>query len=87
MNKEIVNRIIARLGENERRVMALSTVQLPMRMLDGVKGIVVETHMKVPSSTFKSLMARNLAAAKPDKASRIMPLTSLGVQVNEALSD
>jgi len=85
MNKAIVDSITARLGEDERRVMGLATVQLPMTALDGVKGIVVETSMKVRAPTFRSLMARNLITRGPDKASRVMPLTSLGVQVNEAL--
>lgn len=83
MSKEIAGNVIKRLSADERRVMELATVQLAMA--EGDKGIVVEKHMKVPPSTFRSLNARGLAKGRPDAKTRIMPLTSLGVTVNEML--
>lgn len=82
---ELVDRIIARLSDDERRVMAKPTVQLAM--LDGMKGITIEKHDKVPTATIHSLNARNLAAGKRDARTGIMPLSSLGEQVNEVLTN
>lgn len=80
---QLVERIIPRLSADERRVMALPTVQLAM--LGGDKGITIERHEKVPSTTIKSLKVRGLVRAGIDAKSRVMPLSSLGVQINEAL--
>lgn len=83
MSKEIAGNIIKRLSADERRVLELRTVQLPI--LDGDKGLLIEKHMKVPASTMRSLQARGLTKGKLDPKTRIIRLTGLGVAVNEML--
>lgn len=78
---ELVERIILRLSEDEKRVLGSRFVQLTME--GGDIGITIETHDKVPPSTIKSLIARGLAKAKPDKRTGIMPLTGFGVKIAE----
>ena len=80
---DIAARIIPRLSHDERRIMAMPTVQLAMLGCD--KGITVELHDKVPNTTIKSLIARGLARSNIDRKSRVMPLSELGVRVNEVL--
>jgi hypothetical protein len=80
---ELVERIIPRLSDDERKVLSLPTIQLSM--LGGAKGITIERHHKIGASTYRSLKARGIAKAGRHAASGIMPLTSLGEQVVEAL--
>lgn len=80
---ELVDRIIPRLSENERKVLSLPTLQLSM--LGGCKGITIERHHKIPLATYKSLKARGIAAGGRNGASGIMPLTPFGEQVVEAI--
>ena len=80
---ELVDRIIPRLSADERRVLTMPTIQLAM--LGGNKGITIEKHQKVPASTYKSLKARGIAKAARHPQSGIMPLTTFGEQVVEAL--
>ena len=77
---ELIERIIPRLSEDERKVLSLPTIQLSM--LGGSQGITIEKHQKVPDSTYKSLVARGIAKSKRNATTGIMPLTQLG----EALS-
>jgi len=80
----LAERVIPRLSQDELRVMAMPTIQLAM--LGGDKGITIERRAKVPAATVKSLIARGLVKSKIDGSSRVMPLSSLGVQVNEILT-
>jgi hypothetical protein len=80
---ELIERILPRLSEDERRVLSLPTIQLAM--LGGAKGVTVERHQKVPGTTIRSLKARGLVRAGIDTKSRTMPLSDLGVRINEAL--
>ena len=80
---ELIERIIPRLSDDERKVLTLPTIQLAM--LDGVKGITIEKHHKIPAATYRSLKARGIAAGGRHNASGIMPLTSFGERVVEAL--
>lgn len=80
---ELIERIIPRLSENERKVLTLPTIQLSM--LGGSKGITIERHHQIPASTYKSLLARGIAKGKRHPSSGIMPLTPFGEQVVEVL--
>lgn len=80
---ELVDRVIPRLSENERKVLSLPTLQLSM--LGGNKGITIEKHHKIPRETYRSLMSRGIASGARHNASGIMPLTAFGEQVVEAL--
>jgi hypothetical protein len=81
---ELIERTIPRLSENERMVLTLPTIQLSM--LGGTKGITIEKHHKVPTSTYKSLKARGIAAGLRHPASGIMPLTMFGEQIVAVLN-
>jgi hypothetical protein len=80
---ELIERIIPRLSEDERRVLSMPTIQLSM--LGGTKGITIERHQKIPASTYKSLKARGIAAGGRNGSSGIMPLTEFGEKVIDVL--
>lgn len=80
---ELIERIIPRLSEDERRVLTMPTIQLAM--LGGTRGITIERHQKVPASTYKSLQARGIARGARNGTTGIMPLTDFGEKVVEAL--
>jgi hypothetical protein len=80
---ELVQRIIPRLSEDERKVLSLPTIQLAM--LGGAKGITIEKHHKIAAATYRSLKARGIAKAARNTKSGIMPLTPFGEQVVEAM--
>jgi hypothetical protein len=83
MNNNLIDSIIARLSTDERRIMALPNVQLATDV--GDKGITIEKHHELTHATVKSLLARHLIKGKPDKRSGVMPLTMMGIAVNEQL--
>lgn len=80
---ELIERILPRLSDDERRVLSMPTIQLAM--LGGTKGVTIERHQKVPASTYKSLKARGIAAGGRNGTTGIMPLTEFGEKVVEAL--
>jgi hypothetical protein len=80
---ELVQRIIPRLSDNERLVLALPFEQLDM--LGGDPGLTVDRHYRIPPATVKSLRARGIVKGNIDASTRIMPLTAFGAQVAEAV--
>jgi len=84
---ELIERIIPRLSDEERRIMALKTVQLGMSHLDTLasKGLLIENRDKASAATMKSLKTRGLTTGSRNNRSGVVPLSSLGEQVNEAL--
>jgi hypothetical protein len=81
--RELIERIIPRLSDNERLVLGLPFEQ--QDMLGGEPGITVDKHWKVPPTTVKSLRSRNIAKGNIDPHTRIMPLTWFGAMVAEAV--
>jgi len=80
---ELIERIIPRLSDDERKVLSLPTIQLSM--LGGTKGITIEKHHKIALATYRSLVARGIAKASRHPSSGIMPLTEFGEKVVERL--
>jgi hypothetical protein len=80
---ELIERIIPRLSDDERRVLTMPTIQLAM--LGGSRGITIERHHKVPSSTYKSLMARGITRGPRNGTTGIVPLTEFGERVVQEL--
>jgi len=79
----LIDRIIPRLSIDERKVLSLPSIQLAM--LGGSKGITIEKRHNIPSSTYRSLMARGIAKGPRNATTGIMPLTVFGEQVVQAL--
>lgn len=81
---ELMERMIPRLSDEERRIMSLPTVQLAM--LDCTKGVLIENREKAAPSTMRSLRARGLALRGRDAKSGVMPLTKFGERMAEYLA-
>ena len=83
MDVKIKEAIIARLSDDERKVLSLPTIQLSM--LEGRKGVTIEKHHKIGASTYRSLKAKGIANGARHNASGIMPLTALGEELVDML--